>query len=414
MGGCSCSGHDELMPVEQALATILSHAKKVNEIETLPLNACTGRIIADAQFAPAPTPAWPNSAMDGYAVATRDLVGAQTVTLPLSQRIAAGMMGDPLQPGTAARIFTGAPVPEGADAVIMQEVCEADEAHVTVPVDVPVGKNIRGIGEDLKTGDRLISEGTRLHPQHVALAASAGLATLPVYRRLKVAVCVTGDELIAPGTALQPGQIYDSNRFAFIGLLQALGCEVIDLGRVADTLEATQETLVSAAEQADLIFTSGGVSVGEEDYVRIAVEALGELKLWRIAMRPGKPLAFGMVNDTPIIGLPGNPVAMFVGFCVIARAFVLKMQGAADTALKPVQLPLARDWPTPDKRREYMRAKMQSVAPGRFEVELHHSRSSGVISSLTWSDGLAILPENRALRAGELVDFLPYSALFTA
>jgi molybdopterin molybdotransferase len=310
-----------------------------------------------------------------------------------------------------ARIFTGAPIPAGADAVALQEVCEAQGDAVRVP-QVGAAANIRRAGEDIRRGQVVIAAGERLAPQHLGLAASVGVAEIGVYRRLRVAVLSSGDELRLPGEPLGPGQIYNSNQFTLIGLLQALGCEVHNPSIVADTLEATCEALAVAAAEADLVLASGGVSVGEEDHVKPAVERLGSLDLWKIAIRPGKPLACGLIRGTAFIGMPGNPVSVFVTFCLFARPFILRMQGVAGEVLPlPLRVRADFDWPKPDKRREFVRARLSTGADGEPRVEVHPSRSSGVLSSVAWANGLAVIPEGRALVRGETIEFLPLSAL---
>jgi len=416
MSDCGCSSHDTstLKPLEDALELLLSHAKALPEVEMVPLSNAVGRILAQSVVSRITQPPWDNSAMDGYAVRAADLMGNNT-TLPISQRIPAGANPEPLKPGTAARIFTGAPVPADADTVIIQEVCEQSGDQVTITQAADLGANIRRAGEDTKEGQEVLQAGTRLGPQHLGVAASVGVADLAVSRRLKVALFSSGDELINPGKPLGPGQIYNSNEFTLKGLLQALGCEVITLGIVEDTFDATCKALTAAAGQADLVMTSGGVSVGEEDHLKPAVEKLGSLDMWKIAIRPGKPLAFGHIDGTPFIGTPGNPVSLFVTFCLFARPFILKMQGVEGDDLTPtaIQARAAFDWTKPDKRREFARARLETNAEGVAEVSLFNSRSSGVLNSLAWANGLAVLPENQVLSAGDSVQFLSFNELLT-
>jgi molybdopterin molybdotransferase len=348
--------------------------------------------------------------MDGYAVRCADVPRAGT-RLPVTQRIPAGSRAGPLQPGSAARIFTGAPLPDGADAVVMQEQCEVDGDTLTVGIRPETGANVNRAGQDIRRGAEVIAAGTRLLPQHIGLAASVGVAELDVYRPLRVAVFSTGDELVAPGQALAPGKIYNSNLFTATGLLRNLGCEVVDLGIVGDNFAATCDALVDAAAQADLILASGGVSVGEEDHVKPAVEHLGTLEMWKIAIRPGKPVAFGHVQGTPFLGTPGNPVSLFVTFLLFARPFILRCQGLSDVHPRPIRVELAADWPRADTRREFARARLDPGADGVLRVQLYPSRSSAVLSSVTWADGLAIMPESTPLKAGEQVDFLSFSEL---
>jgi molybdopterin molybdotransferase len=349
--------------------------------------------------------------MDGYAIRHADLA-AHGGQLRVAQRIPAGATGHPLAPGTAARIFTGAPVPEGADTVVIQEVCEQEAGQVRIPLDCQYGANIRLAGEDIQTGAEVIAAGTRLAPQHLGLAASVGVAHLQVYRRLRVAVLVSGDELAMPGEPLGPGQIYNSNRFILCGLLQGLGCEVLDLGIIADTLDATTAALARGAREADLIVTSGGVSVGEEDHLKPAVEQLGALDLWNIAIRPGKPVAFGRVAGTPFFGSPGNPVSLFVTFCLFARPIVLRRQGVVgDLSPLTFKVRAGFDWPRSDRRTEFHRARLQTGADGAPELAVFPSRSSAALSSVAWAEGFVEIPPGRVIRRGEPVDFIPFASL---
>jgi molybdopterin molybdotransferase len=350
--------------------------------------------------------------MDGYAVRMADMT-QPAPTLRVTQRIPAGSVGQPLEPGTAARIFTGAPIPPQCDAVVMQENCTAVGETVTIDKLPKNGENIRRAGEDIRCGAEILTSGTRLRPQEMGLAASAGLAYLPVFRKLRVATFFTGDEIVMPGQTLQPGQIYNSNRFVLSGFLAALGCEVIDLGIVPDDLAATVRILRQAAAQADLIVTSGGVSVGEEDHVKAAVEQTGKLDMWRIAVKPGKPLAFGNAAGTPFIGLPGNPVSAFVTFCLFVRPFILRCQGIA--AIAPPHYPLRADfeWSKPDaKRREFLRARMACGADGDVAAQIYPHQGSGVLTSCTWSDGLIDVEKGCSIHRGDTVKFIPFSGLY--
>jgi molybdopterin molybdotransferase len=411
MSGCDCEPKPAgLRSVEEALSLLLSHARPVADVQTVPLETALGRVLAAPVASAIDVPPWDNSAMDGYALRAADLTG-EAPRLPVSQRIAAGDAGRPLAPGTAARIFTGAPIPAGADTVVMQEVCTADGDRVIVNQPPKPGANVRRTGEDIRAGSEVLGAGTRLGPAHLGLAASVGVDAVTVRRRLKVALFCSGDELVMPGRLLGPGQIYNSNHYTAGALLRALGCEVVELGIVEDTLEATCAALERGAATADLVLASGGVSVGEEDHVKPAVERLGSLDLWKLAIRPGKPLAFGRIGDTPFIGTPGNPVSLFVTFVLLARPFILALQGRRDPLPVPVRAAAAFDWPKPDRRREYARARLERGPDGTPSVHVHPSRSSAVLSSVAWANGLAVLPEGKVLAAGDPVDFLPFSEL---
>ncbi len=392
---------------------MLSRARTVDGIETVEISQALGRVLAEPLSSHVNMPPWDNSAMDGYAVNSADLTTAD-VRFPISQRIPAGTAGEQLKPGTAARIFTGAPIPPGADTVVIQEVCRCDGDELIIS-ELPVaGANVRRAGEDSRVGQEILQAGVRLGPQHLGLAASVGIAEITVYRRLKVALFSSGDELVMPGDVLGPGQIFNSNQFTLTALLQSLGCEVINLGMVEDRLDATCAALESGARQADLVLASGGVSVGEEDHVKPAVEQLGSLDLWKIAIRPGKPLAFGHIGDTPFIGSPGNPVSLFVTFCLFARPFILKSQGVTGSlSPTPILAPANFAWPKRDRRREFARARLELDEHGQAWVSLFASRSSGMLSSLVWANGLAVIRENQTLSQGDLVEFLPFNELLT-
>lgn len=398
--------------VEAALALLLAEARPLADSEPVPLAEAQGRVLASSLVSPGDQPAWDSSAMDGYALRAAD---AAQGPLPVSQRIPAGAVAEPLASGTAARIFTGAPVPAGADTVVVQEVCERlGDGRVQLPATVDAGHNIRYRGEQLCAGDAVLTAGARLGPQHLALAASVGAAVLHVRRRLRVAIVASGDELVEPGEPLGPGQIYNSNRTLYQALLAGLGCEIIDLGIVPDTLAATRTALADGAERADLVLASGGVSVGEEDHVRPAVEALGRLDLWSIAIRPGRPLAFGHIGETPFIGSPGNPVSLFVTFCLFARPFIQRMQGLEPLPTpKRIHATAGFDWPKPDRRREYQRARLVVDAAGHARVEVFAGRSSADLRSLTWANGLVELMEGQTLRAGDPVAFIPFTELLS-
>jgi len=399
-----------MLSFDEALSRLLQHAQAVAEVETVPTLAAAGRVLARAQWATVDVPPLDNSAMDGYAVACADVPGPGT-RLPVSQRIPAGSVGVPLRSGTAARIFTGAPIPVGADAVIMQELCAQAGSEVSFNHKPRPGDHIRRAGSDIAAGSEMLAPGQRLRAQDVALAASVGMAALPVGRRLRVAVLSTGDELRMPGELLPPGAIYNANYFLLAALLQGYGCEVLDQGQVGDDFAATREVLRQAAQHADLILSSGGVSVGEEDHVRTAVEAAGRIELWKIACKPGKPLAFGHLaaggRQVPFIGLPGNPVSSFVTCLMLVRPFLLRMQGVRHTAPATCLLRADFDWLQPDARREFLRARR--TAEG--SVELFTNQSSGVLTSAVWGDGLIDNPPQQVIRRGDAVRFVPFSEL---
>jgi molybdopterin molybdotransferase len=395
-----------MLSFDEAYEKLLGFVRPVREVEEVDTMFAAGRVLAVDQHSAIDQPPMDNSGMDGYALRAADVPVAGT-RLPVSQRIPAGSVGHELAPGTAARIFTGAPLPPGADTVVMQELCEHAGDEVVVNTVPRVGEAVRRMGEDIARGARVLPAGLRLTPQAVALAAAVGLAHLPVHRRVKVAVFSTGSELVMPGEPLPPGGIYNSNRYLLRGLLAALGCEVEDFGIVPDRLDATREVLRRAAEGHDLILTSGGVSVGEEDHVKPAVEAEGSLDMWKIAMKPGKPLAYGRVHGAAFIGLPGNPVSSFVTFLLMVRPFLLATQGVSEVAPAAMQLRADFDWPRPDRRREFLRARMNPQGG----VELFANQGSAALESTVWANGLVDIPAETVIARGEAVRFLPYGDL---
>jgi molybdopterin molybdotransferase len=391
----------------------------IEDVDTLDAN---GRVLAVDQVSTLNVPAADNTQMDGYAVRAADCASG-AATLRIAQRIPAGTVGQKLEPGTAARIFTGALIPEGADAVVMQEQCDAAGDQVTVKHAPQPGEWIRRAGEDIVAGSVILPAGTRLRSQELGLAASVGLARLPVRRRVRVAVFFTGDELAMPGEPLKPGAIYNSNRFTLRGLLENFGCEFTDYGIVPDSLQATRDTLRAAAAQHDLIITSGGVSVGEEDHIKPAVEAEGRLNMWQIAVKPGKPLAFGEVRRASedagtsersapgtafFMGLPGNPVSSFITFLLFVRPFLLRLQGVTG-AVEPRAIPLRADfdWSRPDRRNEFLRARLNDAGG----LDLFTNQGSGVLTSTVWADGLIDNPPGQAIARGDIVRFIPFAAL---
>ncbi|MFZ6693575.1 gephyrin-like molybdotransferase Glp [Undibacterium sp. SXout20W] len=395
-----------LMSVKQALSFLMDAVRPIQEFEVLPTLAASGRVLAQSQTSLLDVPPMDNTQMDGYAVRAADCVNG-SCRLAVTQRIPAGYIGEPLVAGTAARIFTGAMIPIGADAVVMQEQCVAEGDDVIINHAPRPGEWVRRQGEDIRAGDTILPAGTRLRAQEIGLAASVGLATLPVLRPLKVAVFFTGDELTMPGEELKPGAIYNSNRFTLTALLRSLGCEVTDYGIVPDTLQATRDTLRHAVQGHDMVLTSGGVSVGEEDHIRPAVEAEGRLNMWQIAVKPGKPLAFGEVGGAFFMGLPGNPVSSFVTFLLFVRPFLLRMQGVENVTPTAYSVRADFDWLKPDRRQEYLRARMNPNGG----LDLFVNQSSGVLTSTVWGDGLVELMPGQSVQAGEFVRFIPFCSL---
>jgi molybdopterin molybdotransferase len=407
----SCCDQPGLQPVEQALETLLNAARTITDTENIPVEHALGRALAEDQRSTVDVPPADNSAMDGFAFNSNDIQSIETTTLPISQRIPAGVAPSPLQPGTAARIFTGAEVPVGADTVVMQENCEWNDGAVDLPSSSTPGDNIRPQGQDIKHGSVILTRGHRIRPQDMGLLASVGIREICVFRPLKIAILSTGDELIEPGAELQPGQIYNSNRYTLTGQMEALGFETIDLGIVPDNAEATDQALREAAAVADCIVTSGGVSVGEEDHVKACVEKLGSIDLWKLAIKPGKPLAFGNVLGTPFLGLPGNPAAVFVTCAIVARPYLLKTQGASDILPTAIRATANFDRPKPAKRQEYLRARLVINENGEACAELAGNQSSGVLSTASVGNGFAIHPLKGTICSGEPVSFLLFSDL---
>lgn len=402
------AGTDTLISVDEARAQLMKAARCLPDIETLSLDAALGRILAESPVSAVQVPPADNSAVDGYAVRTVD---TEKTALAVSQRVPAGQAPAPLEPGTAARIFTGASIPEGADAIVMQENTRADGNKVQLLQAPEPGQNIRPAGQDIDTGAMLIHTGTRLDPWHLGLLASAGLPAVATFRPLRVAIISSGDELVPPGQPLAPGQIHNSNQPMLTGLVRAAGWEPVPFHTMADTLDATRQTMTRACQQADAIITTGGVSVGEEDHIRDAIQALGELDLWRMAIKPGKPLAFGHTGETPVLGLPGNPAAVLVTFLVLGRPFLRACQGeGGDLMPQPYTMASGFAVERAQGRREFQRVRCRSVE-GRSWLEPAPTQSSGVLSSACWSQGLAIIPENQTLAVGDPVSFLPFSEL---
>ncbi|MCG9083498.1 molybdopterin molybdotransferase MoeA [Laribacter hongkongensis] len=401
-----------LLPFDDARTWLLDRARRLTETEVLPLVRARGRILARDVVSRLAVPPQDNSAMDGFALRIADW--AEGKTLPVSQRVPAGTQPQPLQPGTAARIFTGAPVPAGADCVVMQEQCRQEGDCVLVASAPRAGQNIRRAGEDIAAGTVVVAAGSRLKPADIGLIASVGQPEVEVLRPLRVAVFFTGDELTEPGETLFPGRIYNSNRYWLRGILTQMGCEVRDLATIPDSLAATRLALADAAGSADVVMTCGGVSVGEEDHVKTAVEREGRLDLWRLAIKPGKPFAFGAIGEADFIGLPGNPVSGFVTLATLVAPFLRERMGLDGRApMLSVQLPARFDWQQPDsKRTEFLRARL-SHEEGRFAVEIYPQQGSGVLTSCAWADGLVRLAPGQSVKVGDPVDYLPLSNLIS-
>jgi len=409
----------ELMPTAEALARLAETTKTLAEIEQVPISDAHDRFLAVNILSGRDVPPHDNAAVDGWAVYFDDLHENGDTTLPWSGRIPAGQpLGRAAQRGEALRVFTGALMPEGEggapgpDTVLMQEDCREKDGQVTIPPGIKKGANRRNAGEDIKRGETILAAGRRLQPQDVGLAASVGLTSLSVYRRLKVAVFSSGDEVFEPGQHLPPGGIYDSNRFMVTALLEGLGCKVNDLGILPDRLDAVRDALEENAKSHDALITSGGVSTGEEDYIKAAVEALGHLHFWRLAIRPGRPIALGQVDRVPFVGLPGNPVAALVTFLCFARPLLLRLSGAANT--KPNRFPVRADFDYNKKsgRREWLRARLRTLDDGSLAAEKYKSSGAGILSSAVFADGLIELPEDvTRVNVGMLVDFLPFNEM---
>lgn len=400
-----------LMPLAQALESLFTAAEEGLPTEEVATLDADGRVLAQDVVSALQVPPQDNSAMDGYAVRCRDVPDNESV-LPVVQRIAAGEVGKPLQPLTAARIFTGAPLPQGADAVVMQEDCSvvnACEGGVRINVRPKAGQNIRRSGEDIARGGCVLQKGERITPASQGLLASLGLDRVLVSRRPRVALFSTGDELVMPGTVapqdMRPGTIYNSNRFFLVALLRRLGCTVTDFGIVQDDRAATVAALRDAAQGHDLILTSGGVSVGEEDHIKPAVEQLGSLDLWSIAIKPGKPFAYGLVGDTHFMGLPGNPVSSFITFLLLVRPFLLRLQGQTDVAPKRVAMRADFTWARPDKRQEFLRVRWNAQGG----LDLFANQSSGVLTSAVWGDGVVDVPPGQPIAPGDTVQYIDFA-----
>ena len=405
--------NDSLISADDALSFLIDAALSSSQTETVSLDHSAGRILAKDIHSTINVPGFDNSAMDGYTIALNDDHLSKTnLTFDVVDRIAAGSTGNKLEKGHAARIFTGAPVPEGANTVIMQEEClpSEDGSQILVKRTIQLNENIRPTGNDICQNDVILISGKKIEPQDVSLAASVGVSEIIVYKKIKVGVFFTGDELIEPGNPLLPGQIYNSNRYALVALLKRIGCDVVNLGNIKDKLESTCTALESLSSQCDLIMTTGGVSVGEEDHVKPAVEKLGELNLWKIRMKPGKPLAYGKVKQTPFIGLPGNPVSSFVTFCIFALPFIKKMQGNKQYKSKIYKVKANFDCSRAKPRREYARVRIDYSDETPL-ANLYPKQGSDVMSSVVWADGIIEIPENTTFDNGTILNYYPLSEL---
>ena len=403
----------KLMTINEALALIAARVQPVEGQEHLPLMDCDNRVLLGPLHAPAPLPLFANSAVDGYALRSADLPQEAERTFPVVGRVQAGALAEPIRPGAAVRIFTGAPMPQGADTVFMQEDVRLEaDGSITAPAGLKAGANMRPAGEDIAEGSVAIPAGRRLRPQHVALAAALGLTHLSVRRRIRVAIFSTGDEVLEPGGRRNGAQLFDSNRFMLAALLRRLNCEVHDLGILRDDRAALAAALEKAAGDHDLVLTSGGVSAGEEDHVRAAIEKIGSLVLWSLAIKPGRPVAMGVVAGTPFIGLPGNPVASFVTFAYVVRPTILALLGAAPEPLIGLPVRAAFSYKKKQGRREYVRASLRHGDDGAVEAVKFPREGAGLLSSLAETDGIIELGEDvERVNPGEKVNFLAYPVL---
>ena len=405
--------NQSLLSADEALEFLLDASTATEKKESVSLDNSLSRILASDIHSTINVPGFDNSAMDGYAIALNDNQLLQkNLSFDIVDRIPAGSTGNELNKGCAARIFTGAPIPKGANTVIMQEECEVSEdgTQITITRAIKLNENIRPTGNDILENDVILSSGKQIQPQDISLASSVGVGELTVYKKIKVGVFFTGDELVEPGIPLPTGKIYNSNRYALVALLGQVGCEVINLGNIEDKFSATCDALEALESQCDLIMTTGGVSVGEEDHVKPAVESLGEINLWKIRMKPGKPLAYGKVKQTPFIGLPGNPVSSFVTFCIFSLPFIKKMQGNNNYQSKIIKVKANFECKRAKPRREYARARIDH-SESTPVANLYPKQGSDVMSSIVWADGLVEIPENKTVELGELLNYYPLSEL---
>ena len=405
--------NQSMMSADSALDFLLKAALGPNKTEVVGLDDALGRILSEEINSSINVPGFDNSAMDGYTIAlANEHLNKENLSFAIVDRIPAGSTGNELNEGCAARIFTGAPIPKGANTVIMQEECQLSEdgSQITINRAIHLNENIRPTGNDIVEGGVILQRGRQLQPQDISLAASVGVDKLSVFSQIKVGVFFTGDELVEPGNPLAPGKIYNSNRYALVALLKQVGCKVINLGNIEDKFKSTCHALSELSGKCDLIMTTGGVSVGEEDHVKGAVESLGELNLWKIRMKPGKPLAFGKVGNTAFIGLPGNPVSSFVTFAIFALPFIKKMQGNSKYQANAIKVQANFDCKRAKPRREYARARLD-YSTGSAQANLFPKQGSDVMSSIVWADGIIEIPENTTFDAGELLNYYPLSEL---
>ncbi len=404
---------DSLMSADDALSFLMESAVISDLTELTSLDDSIGRILAEDIRSRINVPGFDNSAMDGYTIALDgNNLSKENQTFNVVDRIAAGSIGNELKKGNAARIFTGAPIPKGANTVVMQEECETSEdgSQITIKRAIELNENIRPTGNDILKNGVILNVGKKIEPEDISLAASVGIGELKVYKKLKVGVFFTGDELVEPGQSLTPGKIYNSNRYALVALLKNAGCKVVNLGNIKDDFDSTCDALEDLAKDCDLIMTTGGVSVGEEDHVKPAVEKLGSLNLWKIKMKPGKPLAFGYVRNIPFIGLPGNPVSSFVTYCIFALPFIKKMQGNSSFKNKAIKVKTNFDCKRGKPRREYARVQIDYTSEIPM-ASLYPKQGSDVMSSVVWADGIIEIPENTTFDSGTILDYYPLSEL---
>ena len=395
--------------VDDAMTFVLQRARPITDTEVVAVGQAIGRVAAADIESPIDVPGYDNSAMDGYAVRSVDLADAGSKTLRVTQRIGAGLLGGGRGRGVAGGIFTGALLPYGADAVVIQENCASDEGIVTTVGPIGPGEWVRPRGNDIEAGQCVVAAGVRLRPQEMGLIASVGVGEVEVVRRLRVAIFSSGDELLQPGEALRPGAIYNSNRYILFGLLAGLGCECLDLGTVEDSFATTRQALLDGAAQADLVVSSGGMSVGEEDHIKAAVEEAGKLEMWKVAVKPGKPLAYGRVGAADFVGLPGNPVSTLVTFCLFVRPFILARMGVVNPQPGSYLVKAGFDWPKPVSRREYVRVKVGIDERGQAVANLFPRQGSDVLTSTVWATGLMEIVEGETYRRGDSLRYIPFA-----